>query len=402
MITLIIFIEKNNFMDNNFDRDQILLSLIDQNLMIKKGIICIFKPIIINLNNNKINNFQIGLAFTLYGEKIENNLKFLLDPKTRAIDYANISFNMQNFYKILLNKVEEKNFLFNQLIFTEKSLMTHDIISKLRKIKDNKIFLELIRKKPDEYFISELDCIVTFNIKFEKYSKNIKDRLFFETKLFTIPLDPKKELATLSEHLSSTNLFEYLKNRGLDYYVMMTVSYLHYLNSETLPLNKIKGKYPFNLPSCWAAHLIFINNKVLDYLKYYKFKNKIQKLSKSIIDLIKEEQLELLEILKNKYKIKKNIKFRITYNIIKVVMMYQIISEMEKIIEEKEEILKEKEEKLKEKEEKLKEKDEELKEKDKELKEKDKIIEFLKRQLKEKDEFIKKLTEKFNNENSNK
>ncbi|MHA1717003.1 MAG: hypothetical protein ACTSXP_15265, partial [Promethearchaeota archaeon] len=71
--------------------------------------------------------------------------------------------------------------------------------------------------------------------------------------------------------MSSSILTKYLSTRNLDYYVLMTFSYLHEPGRPKIPLAKSQGFYPGGVPSAWCVDLAFIGTPVLEYLSKCTF-----------------------------------------------------------------------------------------------------------------------------------
>ncbi|MHA1899212.1 MAG: hypothetical protein ACTSU2_17600 [Promethearchaeota archaeon] len=218
------------------------------------------------------------------------------------------------------------------MVLVDKYLPLTNYIKKLKSIPDSEFF-DTIEKKPEEYFKAELDCIINFKIKFKKSVFGLKKRLVLESKMFTVPLKKEKRLKILESHLSSTKLKKYLGKRALDYYVLLSFSYLHEDKSPAVPLSKVNGAYPYDLKSIWSIHLVFLTSNVLKYLVESPLYNNIKIMAENILKTIEMNQNKILNNLEKSFKIPKNINFRITYNIIKVVLMYEIIEEKDKTIE---------------------------------------------------------------------
>ncbi|MHA1284130.1 MAG: hypothetical protein ACTSQP_16650 [Promethearchaeota archaeon] len=308
--------------------------LIDFKKLEDENIILIKERIIAStLTDEESCEIQIGCLYTLYGQKIEDFLGFLLEPQVRAVDKYNIALKCQEIYKILFNKIENENFIFNQTIYIENHIPLPELIDKIREIGSREEFEELLKRRSSDYFHIEIDMILNFLIK---ASKSLLDRnLFFESKMFTVPLLPsvKEQLSILKQYLNRENLNKYLRERNLDYYILMTFSYLYEGDDESIPLVRDIDGYPNQLPSAWVVHLTFINDEILKFLDEYGKRNERQVLAEYIICAIESNQEKLLERLRQLYQLPKNINFRITYNVIKVVIMFQYIAERDRKIE---------------------------------------------------------------------
>ncbi|MHA1281862.1 MAG: hypothetical protein ACTSQP_05090 [Promethearchaeota archaeon] len=385
---------------------------IDYKKLKDENIILIKERIIANtLMDVKGQEIQIGCLYTLYGEKIEDFLGFLLEPQVRAVDKYNIALKCQEIYKILFNKIEHENFIFNQTIYIENHIPLPDLIDKIREIGSREEFEELLKRRSSDYFHIEIDMILNFLIKAKKSLSN--RNLFFESKMFTVPLSPsvKEQLSILRQYLSREYLNKYLRERNLDYYILMTFSYLYEGDDESIPLVRDIDGYPNQLPSAWTVHLTFINNEILRFLDEYGKRNERQILSEYIIGAIELNQEKLLERLRQLYQLPKNINFRITYNVIKVVIMFQYIAERDKKIEKLTKELKEvqeilnreremrrKEAEMRKKAEEIRKQEEERRKKEEERRKKEEERRKKEQERAEKlEQLLKKYQEKFGN-----
>ncbi|MHA1791890.1 MAG: hypothetical protein ACTSVI_04545 [Promethearchaeota archaeon] len=376
-------------MTSNLKNELSICRMIDEKIFEKENIKFFSRKLEVSLK--KINEHEksvVGHVFTLYGDQIEKFLQIFTDPKARAINIYDLALKLQKLYEILFNRLNPDNFLFNRIIFIDKQTPIFSFIQKLREMDDDVEFIKTLKLKPDEYYSAELDCIISFSIDNKTQKDLVKKRLFFESKMFTVPLKRPEKLKILSSHLSSSNIKKYLLERGLDYQVLMTFSYLHEKDTEAIPVTKENDRYINDLPSAWCVHLVFINKLILKYFEEIKDKNRIQILSELIIDIIQENQLQLLRILQKENNLSKNINFRITYNIIKVVLMYQYLEEKDKEIERLKQLFKEAEQRREEEARRRKEAEQRREEEARRRKEAEQKIKSL---LEEKHDLIQKL-----------
>ncbi|MHA1299287.1 MAG: hypothetical protein ACTSO9_07630 [Candidatus Helarchaeota archaeon] len=362
-------------------------NLIDINTLENEEIIFFNEIIIGNINSNSTSKIELGCVYTMFGEKIEDFLSYLLNPKIRAGDKYNIALKCQELYKILFNKVNPENFIFNKTFYIENHVPLPSFIENIKKIKTKKDFEEILKTKAKNFFHIEVDLILEFLINPQI---PLSDKIMlFESKMFSVPLAPsiKEKLSILREHLTKTKLKKYLITRNLDYYILMTFCYLHNTDNETRPLMRDSSELePYNLPSTWAVHFAFINKNALKFVREYKGSDEIQALANNIMKAIESNQNKLLSKLRKDFQLPKNINFRITYNVIKVVLMFQYMVEKDKQIEELSKKLEEAQKKIAEEQE-LRKKEQELRKKEQE--------ELIKR-IKKLEEEIRKLKQNDN------
>ncbi|MHA1395238.1 MAG: hypothetical protein ACTSRZ_17175, partial [Promethearchaeota archaeon] len=340
--------------------------LIDPSKLEKNKILVYKERIIVSTKTNMQNSIiNLRNTYSLYGEKIENFLMLFLDPQIRAIDKTNISLQCQEIYKTLFNRVSPKNFIFNETLYIENHIPLPAFIEDVKHFKSKEEFEEVLKARSGKYFHIEVDFILKFIMR--KKTPLFSRNLLFESKMYTVPLAPtkKQKLSILKKHLSKAKLREYLILRNLDYYILMTFGYL-YKNDETKPLGRgLEGNYINNLPSAWVIHLSFINKNALKFVEEYKGIDEIEALAESIIESVCLNQAKLLVKLRKEYQLPKDINFRITYNVIKVVLMYQYMIEKDEQIKELSKQIEELQKKLA-KEQEMRKKEQEMRKKEQE------------------------------------
>jgi len=225
----------------------------------------------------KISELPNYIICTFYGESIENLVKSI---EARAINQTAIgNYLIKGIFPLIFK--EDLEFQYSQRFKNEKG----------------KIY-------------KEVDVIMTI--------PTIKQQLSYEIKSFT--QTPKKLEKVLEFHLQDGHLKKYFNKKQIDYIVLIGVSYIHTEgNKENIIIKDLNERYPLNIPSAWAIHLIFIDYNILA-----DHKNSPDR-ANDILDEITKHQSYLI----NKFNLKENnLRFNLIYDIIKVIKMMQKINEL--------------------------------------------------------------------------
>ncbi|MHA1371778.1 MAG: hypothetical protein ACTSRA_18920, partial [Promethearchaeota archaeon] len=106
--------------------------LIDREKMEEKDVIFFSKEIFVQIYNADDDSIEIGKVYTMYGGEIEDRLQFFLQPDARAGNFSTTSSKMQGLYKILFNRVKNKDFIFNKLLFFNNTVLMFEHVQLLR------------------------------------------------------------------------------------------------------------------------------------------------------------------------------------------------------------------------------------------------------------------------------
>ncbi len=290
----------------------------------------------------KLNDHTI--LFTLFGQDIDTYIGL---ATWRAIEQNTTAdmFTEQVFKDLFKPETKPK---FKIILYAKDELDIQKIKTDYPDKIDSEVLKRIIETKDKHYFKAEIDGIITVSLTQPEIKNAVifdYRNIFFEVKLFTCPVeDPEKSVI---KHLRNQKLEEYFELR--DDLGLLTFSYLHQeneLHPAALNTEIFQGR---KLPNLWGIHLILIDKEIL------KDGLDAPARIKTIFETIKSHQHTMKKI----NELPDNYKYSMIYNIITVMNMSYLISELEnQVKKERQEKEKERQEKEKERQEKEKERQE--------------------------------------------
>jgi hypothetical protein len=332
----------------------------------------------LSIHTKRIN--QSMVLMTLYGADIEVFLTQLL--KIRAIDQKGTADQItKNIFHALFKPETDPQF--NTFIQQSQEAYFDKIITLCQSEKDRNKIRAKMEKNLTEFFHFEIDGTVLLNYlppfnqepnrnttksiiskdkstrdknttkKNTKEKNQITQRSYIEIKMFTMPegdetksIRPRLQKSFLTRNFTINN-----------YLGLMGFSYLHKKGENSpLAIDFKTGRYPEGIQSVWAVHLVILDRTIL------RTGLKAPTIANLILKAMQEHDHKLLQQIESQL----DLNFRPTNNLVKVILMAQIIHQLKQQVEyerkQKEEERKQKEEALVQKEEALvqKEKYEEL------------------------------------------
>jgi hypothetical protein len=313
---------------------------------------------------------QSMVLFTLYGAKIEQFLIQLLD--IRAIDQKSTADQItQNIFSTLFNPETDPQF--NIFIKQSQEAYLEKIIPLCQTEKDALKIKMKMENNPADYFHFEIDGTILLNYlpPFQSNAKKTsKRRAYIEIKLFTVP--EGDETKSLRPHLQKGFL---LRNFTINQYLgLMSFSYLHKRGDNSpLPIDFKTNRYPDGIQSVWAVHLVLVD------VTFFKANLKAPASADLILSAMRDHDEKLLQEIASPL----DLNFRPTNNLVKVILMAQIIHQLKQQVEyerkQKEEERKQKEAERKRAEAERKQKEAERKRAEAERKRAEKYKELLKK-----------------------
>jgi hypothetical protein len=319
---------------------------------------------------------QSMVLFTLYGTKIEEFLAQLLH--IRAIDQKGIADQItKNIFSTLFKPETDPQF--NTFIQQSQEAYLDKIIELCQSEKDKQKIKAKMEKNPAEFFHFEIDGTVLLNYliplnpnlnrKTQKKNQN-KQRKYIEIKLFTMPEGDKTK--SIRPHFQKGFL---TRNFTINNYLgLIGFSFLHKKGEDSpLSIDFETGAYPDGIQSVWAVHLIMIDKTIL----------KAGLNAPAIARLVLSGMQDHDQILLKEIDSQLDLNFRPTSNLVKVILMAQIIHQLKQQVEyerkQKEAERKQKEAERKQKEAERKQKEAERKQKEAERKRAEQYKELLKK-----------------------
>ena len=265
-----------------------------------------------------------SVIFTLYGTEIDRYIDKLIS--FRAIDQKSTAdLITKSIFKDIFTP--ESSPRFNFMIDVKKKLNREKLEEKYKKTLSVPI-PDLFSLNPDShpsYYKAEIDGAIMVNLTPKSTGESeLEGYAFIEIKLFTAPEGDREKIIT--KRLQRKPLSEYFKLRHI--FGLIGFSYLHRAdNIEPIGKNdpglQQRGKQE---PILWNIHLILMDGGIL-----IDFPNAIKRAHEFLKFIHKHDKK-----LANEEYDRKKYKFRLTYNLVKVIKMSQTIMGLQNKIEEAE------------------------------------------------------------------
>ncbi|MHA1714289.1 MAG: hypothetical protein ACTSXP_01485 [Promethearchaeota archaeon] len=317
--------EKTNH--SNFELEK----LIDSEKLKRQGIVLIKRGLNVQLleregSSTTQRKLNVGHVYTIYGKEIHNLTESILYKNPADNEQMDTFLKLQQIYQTLFNKSDVEDFYFSTIIFLNNPVAMFLQIKRIYEKYDSETEFRLFLEELEKYSTGVLDCYLEFNVKIQRDdSTTQKNQLYFESKMFTVPLNPKNKLQPLEESLTLLKLKHDFQAENLDYYVLFTFSFLSEPTRELLPILLGNESCPTNLRSTWCIHLVFIGPQILSYLSTSTGKDKTSELAGIIYDAIHLNQDDLVSYLRRICGLHEKMNFKVIPDTIIVLLLLRYI-----------------------------------------------------------------------------